>query len=96
MTISTQEKRSNFARIFPPRIEGLIDQFRKVANCASRNYDYDTETVSKVWVHVLMSVKTTAKEFGLHVDFTINGMTMDQLYQEGSIKEIVDKNLSIN
>lgn len=90
MPQSIEEKSARFSRMFPPRIEKLIDQFRVIGNCANpSNYHFNRETVVKVWVHVLKAVSSSAREYGIQVDYTINGKTLDELYQEGSVASLL-------
>lgn len=90
MAQTTAEKRSRFARMFPPRIEKIVDQFRVIGNCSSKsNYDYDPEKVAKVWIHVLDSMVDAAEKFGLKLHFTINGKTLSDLQREGSVASLL-------
>ena len=90
MPQSVKEKKSRFARIFPGRVEKIIHLFGLVENCAEKsNYEYKTETVAKVWVHLLLAMKYSAKPFGLNVEFTINGKRLDELYVPGTIEKLV-------
>ena len=90
MPQSTKEKADRFSRMFPPRVEKLIDQFRVIGNCSNpSNYHFDREAVTKVWVHILRAVANSAKEYGLNVQFTIQGKTLDDLYKEGSIQSLL-------
>lgn len=90
MPQSTEEKRSRFARMFPPRIEKIVDQFRVIGNCANpSNYDFDRERVAKVWIHVLCAMVDAAEGFGLKLDFTINGKALMDLQEEGSVASLL-------
>lgn len=92
MPQSIEEKRSRFARMFPPRVEKVIDQFRVIGNCSSKsNYDFDRDTVAKVWVHLLNSMMEAADLYGLEIDFKINGKTLSEVAQSGSIKSLFDE-----
>lgn len=91
MPQSTAEKRDRFARMFPDRVEKVVKQFQLISNCSSKsNYDYDQETVAKVWVHVLDAMMTSADDYGLDIDFTINGKTLSEVSQSGSIKSLFE------
>lgn len=90
MAQSTQEKRSRFARMFPPRIEKIVDQFRMIGNCSVKsNYDYDKEKVAKVWIHVLDAMCEAGEKYGLSFSFTINGKSLSDLRDEGSIQSLL-------
>lgn len=90
MAESQKEKRSRFARIFPPRIEKVVDQFRVIGNCANpSNYDFDRERVAKVWIHILEAMADAGDKYGLELNFTINGKTTGDLYEEGSVESLL-------
>ena len=90
MPQSLPEKRQRFARMFPPRVEKLIDQFRVIGNCSSKsNYDYNPELVAKVWVHILDAMAGAAELYGLKIDFQINGKTLEDVRESGSIQTLL-------
>lgn len=90
MAETQAQKRSRFARMFPPRIEKIVDQFRVIGNCSSKsNYDYDPEKVAKVWIHVLDAMVDAAEKFGLKLQFTINDKTLTELMKEGSVASLL-------
>ena len=92
MPQSAAEKRDRFARMFPPRIEKIVDQFRVIGNCANpSNYDYDKERVAKVWIHILEAMATAGEKYGLRLDFQINGKTLSELYEEGSVASLLEQ-----
>lgn len=91
MPQSVAEKKRRFARMFPPRIEKLVDQFRMIGNCSAKSsYEFNKETVAKVWVHVLDAMVGAADSYGLKLTFTINGKTLEDLRQEGSIRSLIE------
>ena len=91
MPQSQAEKRSRFARMFPDRVEKAVKQFQLISNCSSKsNYDYDRDTVAKVWVHLLDAMMTSADDYGLSIDFTLNGKTLSELSQSGSIASLFE------
>ncbi|MAH29400.1 MAG: hypothetical protein CL959_01795 [Euryarchaeota archaeon] len=95
MPQSTAEKRDRFARLFPDRVTKLIKQFDLIANCSnSSNYEWDKEIVTKVWVHLVKAQVNTAKEYGLDVEFTINGKTLSDLHESGSIQSLFENRLT--
>ena len=90
MPQSTEEKRSRFARMFPPRIEKIVDQFRVIGNCANpSNYDFDRERVAKVWIHILDAMVGAAELYGLRLSFTVNEKSLEQLREEGSVASLL-------
>ena len=95
MPQSSAEKKARFGRMFPDRVEKSIKQFDLIANCSnSSNYEWNEETVAKVWVHLLKAQANSAKEYGLDVQFTINGKTLDDLYEEGSVRSLFEQDTS--
>lgn len=91
MAQSQQEKRQRFARMFPPRIEKLVDQFRVIGNCSNKsNYDYNAETVAKVWIHIIDSMCEAGEKYGLNFQFTINGKSLSELRDEASIQSLLE------
>lgn len=95
MPQSSAEKKARFGRMFPDRVEKSIKQFDLIANCSNTsNYEWNEDTVAKVWVHLLRAQANSAKEYGLDVQFTINGMTLDQLYESGSIRSLFEQDTS--
>lgn len=91
MPQSTQEKRDRFARMFPDRVEKAVKQFQLISNCSSKsNYDYDKDTVAKVWVHLLGAMAKSADDYGLDIDFKINGKTTADVLESGSIQSLFE------
>ena len=74
MPQSSAEKRDRFARIFPPRAEKLVDQFRLLENCTSKsNYEWTEDTVKRAWVEIAKQLRQTAKAYNLDLEITLNG-----------------------
>lgn len=74
MPQSPAEKRDRFARIFPPRAEKLVDQFRLLENCTSKsNYEWTEDTVKRAWVEIAKQLRQTAKAYDLDLEITLNG-----------------------
>ena len=91
MPQSTTEKRSRFARVFPDRVERVVDQFRLISNCNSpANYEWTRDTVAKVWVHILEAMVQSAEGYGLKLSFTINGRTLSEVASSGSIQSLFE------
>jgi hypothetical protein len=91
MPQSASEKRDRFARMFPDRVEKAVKQFQLISNCSSKsNYEYSRETVAKVWVHLLDAMMNSADDFGLEIDFTINGKTLSEVSSSGSITSLFE------
>lgn len=91
MPQSIQEKRDRFARMFPDRVEKVVKQFQLISNCSSKsNYDYDRDTVAKVWTHLLGAMQESADEYGLDIDFKINGKALGDVLESGSIQSLFE------
>ena len=91
MPQSTAEKRDRFARMFPDRVEKIVHQFKLISNCASTsNYDYNRDTVAKVWVHLLDAMMTSADDYGLDIEFKINGTPLSEGTRDGSIESLCE------
>ena len=74
MPQSSAEKRDRFARMFPPRAEKLVDQFRLLENCTSKsNYEWTEDTVKRAWVEIAKQLRQTAKAYDLDLEITLNG-----------------------
>jgi hypothetical protein len=85
------EKRDRFARMFPDRVEKAVKQFQLISNCSgSSNYDYDRDTVAKVWIHLLEAMRASADDYGLDIDFKINGKTLGDCIDSGSIRSLFE------
>ena len=74
MPQSSAEKRDRFARMFPPRVEKLVDQFRLLENCTAKsNYEWTEDTVKRAWVEIAKALRQTAKAYDLELDISLNG-----------------------
>jgi hypothetical protein len=91
MAQTTADKRDRFSRIFPDRIEKIVKQFQLISNCsATSNYDYDRDTVAKVWVHLLDAMMDSADDYGLDIAFTVNGKPLSEVAESGSIASLFE------
>ena len=94
MAQTSSDKKDRFSRIFPDRVEKLVKQFQLISNCsASSNYEYDRETVAKVWTHILDAMMNSAEDYGLDIAFTINGKDLLEVAQTGSIASLFETTL---
>ena len=88
MAQTTAEKKSRFGRIAVPRVESVIDLFRKIGNCSNTSqYEWDQTKWKKVFVHILVAAVDCADQFGLKVTFTIDQVDSRDLYDPKAIKE---------
>lgn len=91
MTQTIAEKKDRFSRIFPDRVEKIVKQFQLISNCAApSNYEYDRDTVAKVWVHLLDAMMNSADDYGLDIAFTVNGKTLSEVTKSGSIESLFE------
>lgn len=68
----TETKRQRFCRIFPNRVETLLDQLRKVRNCSNRsNYEWTDEKVSRAWELIAEEFVATAAEYGVDIELKV-------------------------
>ena len=74
MPQSTTEKRERFSRIFPARVDKLIDTIRLIGNCTSKsNYSWNEDVVKRVWIEIAKHLKTAAKDYDLELTVMVNG-----------------------
>lgn len=74
MPQSSSEKRDRFARMFPPRAQKLVDQFRLLENCTSKsNYEWTEDTVKRAWIEIAKALRCTAKAYDLDLTVLLNG-----------------------
>ena len=74
MAQSSAEKRDRFSRIFPPRAEKLVDQFRLLENCTSKsNYEWTEDTVKRAWIEIAKQLRATAQAYDLDLTVMLNG-----------------------
>ena len=91
MPQSTAEKKDRFGRMFPARIEKVVDQFRMIENCSNKsNYEWNRDTVAKVWVHILEAMRGAAARYDLKIEFKINGKHLHEVSESGSIASLFE------
>lgn len=74
MAQTSEEKRDRFARMFPPRVEKLKDQFRLLENCTAKsNYEWTEDTVKRAWVEIAKALRETAAAYDMELDISLNG-----------------------
>ena len=73
-----QEKRANFARLFPPAVEKLIDRLRVVKQKSVKgNYAWDQDTVHDAWVQIARIFAQTADAYGVTFEVLVDGTEVD-------------------
>ena len=81
--------------MFPDRVEKVVKQFQLIRNCTNKsNYEWDRDTVAKVWCHILQAMIESAEDYGLKVSFTINDLTISEVVQSGSIQSLFENRLT--
>lgn len=69
-----QKKRADFARLFPPAVERLIDRLRIVKQKSSKgHYDWDQDLVHDTWVEIAKCFAETADAFGVTFEVLVDG-----------------------
>ena len=85
------EKKDRFSRIFPDRVEKIVDQFRLISQCSSpKSYEFSRDTVAKVWTHILDAMMQSADKYGLDIAFTVNGKSLSEVAESGSIASLFE------
>ena len=73
-----QEKRADFARLFPPAVEKLIDRLRIVKQKSVKsNYAWDQDTVHDAWVQIARIFAQTAAAYGVKFEVLVDGDEVD-------------------
>lgn len=69
-----EEKRANFARLFPPAVEKLVDRLRVVKQKSVKgNYAWDQDLVHDTWVEIAKCFAETADAFGVTFEVLVDG-----------------------
>lgn len=80
-----QEKRANFARLFPPAVEKLVDRLRVVKQKSAKgNYDWDQALVHDAWVEIAKCFAQTADAFGVTFEVLVDGEGVDYVQSKRS------------
>jgi hypothetical protein len=71
-------RRDNFARLFPPAVEKLLDRLRVVKQKSTKgNYDWDQDLVHDTFVQVARVFAQTAEAFGVTFEVLVDGVEVD-------------------
>lgn len=74
MAQSSEEKRDRFKRMYPPRVEKLVDTMRLLENCTAKsNYEWDEDLVKRSWIEIAKRLQETAAAYDLKLDISLNG-----------------------
>lgn len=69
-----QLRRANFARLFPPAVEKLLDRLRVVKQKSVKgNYVWDQDLVHDTWVQIAIVFAETAAAFGVKFEVLVDG-----------------------
>ena len=72
--MTPQEKKETFARVFPRRVEKLIDGLRVLGNCSNKSgYTWDQATVHDTWVQIGIIFCQAAASFGVEFKLLVDG-----------------------
>lgn len=67
-------KKANFARLFPPAVEKLLDRLRVVKQKSVKgNYAWDQDLVHDTWVQIAIVFAETAAAFGVEFEVLVDG-----------------------
>lgn len=67
-------KKANFARLFPPAVEKLLDRLRVVKQKSVKgNYAWDQDLVHDTWVQIAIVFAETAAAFGVKFEVLVDG-----------------------
>ena len=76
--MTDQEKKSNFARLFPPAVEKLLDRLRVVKQKSAKgNYAWDQDLVHDTWVQIARVFAQTAESFGVEFEVLVDGTQVE-------------------
>lgn len=74
----TVNKRANFARIAPKRVDKIRDMLRILGNCSNRaTYDWNPEHPRKLFALLFLEFISTAKLFGVEITATVDGTDIE-------------------
>ena len=75
--MTPEQKRSNWNRLVPKRVDTIRDKLRILGNCSNKGgYAWDPEIAQKLFALLFWEFMCCAKCFGLNVEATINGNTV--------------------
>lgn len=74
MPQSSEEKRDRFARMFPPRVEKLVDQLRLLENCTAKsNYEWTPDLVKRAWIEIGLKLQETCEAYDMNLTIALDG-----------------------
>ena len=82
-----EQKRSNFARLYPPAVEKLVDRLRVVKQKSVKgNYEWDQALVHDSWVQIARCFAETASHFGVQFEVLVDGEGVDYVQPKRKTK----------
>jgi len=73
------KKREQFARIFPPRVDKLIDSLRILSHCSKSHCAWDQDLVTRTWIEIGRHFAITAKMFGVSFEIQVDGKDIREI-----------------
>ncbi len=76
--MTEQEKKANFSRLFPPRVDKLIKALDVMSNCSNKSgYTWNQDLVHDVFITIAQIFQEKAKLFGVKFEVLVNGVEVD-------------------
>ena len=66
------EKKALFNKLFPERVEKLIDKLRVLEHCSKPHMERNQELTEKVWIELAKHFKRVAHKFGVKFKVQLN------------------------
>ena len=72
--MTPEQKRSNWNRLVPKRVDTIRDKLRILSNCSNKSgYAWKAEIAQKLFALLLLEFSDCAACFGITVDASIDG-----------------------
>ena len=68
-----ETKLQKFSRLYPKRVEALMNQLRLVSNLSSSGYEWKQDLVHDTWVQIGIHFCQVAKSFGVKFELIVDG-----------------------
>ena len=73
-----QEKRENFARLFPPAVKELINRLRILKQKSVKgSYRWDQDKVHDAWIEIAKAFGRVAKDYDVEFEVMVDGVEVD-------------------
>ena len=71
------EKKERFSRLFPKRVEALIEKLNILDHCSNKSsYEWSDDLVKKCWIEVAKQLQSSAKCFGVEMIIHLDGQNI--------------------